>query len=129
MDEESGGMSMAGMYGRLGAIVWPIYLGVATGHPGNGVIPLDEPFDKPGYERGQIMWTKHADEKILGTARLWLPLGVFTHFVWCWSPDPGPMSLVNATQMEHPLVVTEVPFALDVDPITYMDVLPKAEAR
>jgi hypothetical protein len=108
----------------LGAIVWPVYLGMSTGHPGvvEGAVPLHEPFDDIDYERGQITWVRQPDGEILGRARVCIPKGVWTHYVFCSGFQPA--ALLGARALEQPLVFDRAGF-VDVDPIYNREVLPR----
>ena len=101
------------LQGRFSAIMWPLHLGVSQGDV--------EPFGLDGYERGPIDW-EWRDGQILGKARVWVPKGTWTHHVFCTSPLRE--SVMDYRQMEHPLVFDRPGF-VDVDPITFLQVLPR----
>lgn len=102
----------------LQATVWPVYIGVSNGHPGGEKLPAGEPFDNPDYARGQIRWTTHEDGSITGRARIYLPKGIWTHFVFC-SGCHQP-SMMGQVKMDQP-VVFDRPGFMDVDPINNGD--------
>lgn len=104
---------LGGGVGVFGAVVWPTYLGAATGHPGAGPRANNEP-DDPYYERGQITWELEG-EKIVGRATLHVPAGTYTHLVFCHGPT-GLDMMIDHTQFEHPLVY-ERAGVMDVYPI------------
>ena len=119
--------SSAGGHGQLSVIVWPVYLGAALGEPGNGTVALGEPYGEPNYQRGQITWTDHGDGVILGSARIYLPKGIWTHLVFCSGWHRDAVMDGGYTQMEHPIVFDR-PGILNVDPIRNQDVLPRQGA-
>jgi hypothetical protein len=118
---------MAGVHASLGAIVWPVYLGACTGHPGEvpGSNPLHEPFGDINYTRGQITWVRQPDDEILGWAKIWVPAGVYTHYAFCSSYQQN--GLMGSSQMPYP-VVFDKPGMIHVDPIKNQDVLPRGDA-
>ena len=101
------------LQGRFSAIMWPLHLGVSQGDV--------EPYGLDRYERGPIEW-EWRDGKILGKARVWVPKGTWTHHVFCTSTTRE--SVMDYRQMEHPLVFDRPGF-VDVDPITFLQVLPR----
>jgi hypothetical protein len=107
--------------GTLGAIVWPTYMGVATGDPGQGQTPEHEPWGEPDYERGQIHWHTE-DGQIYGKAQVCAPKGVYTHFVFCRGCDRP--SMMDNNQLDQPIVFDRAGF-IDIDPIQFTDYLPR----
>lgn len=107
--------------GFLSISVWPTYMGVACGDPGDGPVPNHEPWDEYGYERGQIHW-RNEDDKVLGRAQVWCPKGVYTHLVFC-SGCVQP-AMMGFRPLEQPIVFDR-PGLIEVDPIHNQDVLPR----
>ena len=99
-------------------VVWPVYIGAALA----GSTPpftLAEPHNG-GYERGTIVWTPVPDERqVIGRARILLPPGTYTHFLYFHHPSKP--QVCGVAQMDHPLVCTEPLTILDVDPILNQD--------
>ncbi len=111
-------------HGRLSITVWPTYLGLSQGDPGLGPIPNHEPWGDINYNRGQIWW-RTEDGMILGRAQVFVPKGVWTHFLFC-SGCIQP-TLMGANQLEQPIIFDR-PGIIDVDPIHNQDVLPRLPA-
>jgi hypothetical protein len=105
-------------------VVWPVYLGAASGHAGDGPLPANEPYDDPNYRRGQILWTKRSSVT-QGRAVIQLPKGVWTHYVFCSGDQPATM--MRCVHMEQP-VVFDRPGFLEVDPIHNHTVIPRLGA-
>lgn len=104
--------------GTLSAVVWPIYIGAAL----EGTTPpfsCEEPHNG-GYERGQIIWTPVSDDRqVIGRARIVLPPGTYTHFVYFLHPSRP--QACGVAKMDHPFTCTEPVTYLDVDPIVNAD--------
>ena len=105
-------------FGKVKFIVWPAYIGVCSAHLGTPPFALGEPSDDPNYERGQIDW-REENGLILGRARIIVPQGVYTHFVYFQHPTAR--HITGATRMPHPLRMTHQRNVIDVDPITNED--------
>ena len=107
-----------GAQGRLAVTVWPVYIGAAL----EGATPpftISEPHNG-GYERGQIVWTPVPDARqVIGRARITLPPGTYTHFLYFHTPARP--QVCGVVQMDHPLVCTQPLTYLDVDPIVNND--------
>jgi hypothetical protein len=95
--------------------VWPTFLGVAGQI--NGSDTVREPFGVPNYERGQIDWSANAAGEVVGKARVCLPAGVYTHYVF-WAGPQQLSSVMGMTKLDEP-VVFDRPGFLDVDPINH----------
>ena len=99
--------------GVLSAVVWPTYVGVAM----EGCTPpfsINEPING-GYQRGQIQWTPVPDERqVIGRARIIVPPGTFTHYVYFRHPSKP--QACGVMKMDHPFRCTEIT-TLDLDPI------------
>ena len=85
--------------GKLAVVVWPAYIGAAL----EGATPpfaVNEPHNG-GYQRGQIHWYPVLDDRqVVGRARLTLPPGTYTHFVYFKHPTrPQPCGVAK---MAHP---------------------------
>ena len=105
--------------GRLAVVVWPIYIGAALVGATPPFTALSEPHNG-GYERGQIVWTPVPDARqVIGRARITLPPGTYTHFLYFHHPVRP--QLCGVVQMDHPLVCTQPLTYLDVDPIVNND--------
>jgi len=106
-----------GVDGTLSFVVWPVYIGAAL----EGTTPpfsIDEPING-GYQRGTILWTPVDDRRqVIGRARILLPAGTYTHFVYFHHPTKR--QACGVMQMDHPFVCTELT-VLDVDPIENQD--------
>jgi hypothetical protein len=104
--------------GAFGAVVWPVYIGAAMA----GATPpftISEPHNG-GYERGQILWVPVPDARqVIGRARLILPPGIYTHFLYFHHPTRS--QTCGVVQMDHPLRCTQPLTVLDVDPIINND--------
>jgi hypothetical protein len=109
-------------FGRLGVVIWPTYMGAATADPGEGPVPLHEPFDDIDYSRGQIVWYTQPDGDILGSARVYVPKGVYTHFVFCHGPVRELM--IGKRQLEQPIIFDRAG-VIDIEPIQNKDYLPR----
>lgn len=109
-------------FGVLGAIVWPTFMGCSTGEPGPGPVPLNEPFEDFNYKRGQIVWVTQPDGDVLGAAQVFVPKGVFTHFLFCHGP--GPDLMIGAKQLDQPIIFDR-PGVVDITPIRNQDYLPR----
>lgn len=108
--------------GVLKVTVWPVMIGAASDHPGNGLVPLNEPRGDSDYQRGQIDWTSRPDGTVTGAARVWLPKGVFRYLLFCSGPHEE--ALMGSTSLEQPIVFDR-PGYIDIDPIQNQDVLPR----
>lgn len=86
--------------------MWPAYIGLAT--DGQQFLPVDQ--------RAQISWRPEGDT-IVGEARVWVPKGVYTRFVFYQSPD-GPQSAEMLLPHPH---VQPVDGWVTVDPIQNTD--------
>lgn len=95
-------------HGRLAIAVWPVYLGLAEA---TSESILREPTEHLDYERGRIDWFDTANG--LGRARVYLPKGQYTHFVFCTGPREN---VIGVEQMAHPLLFDRSGY-VDVDPI------------
>lgn len=111
----SGGLE-PGNHGKLTAVVWPPYVGLWTA--------LGEPLDDPNYSRGMIRWRTEKDGTILGSARITVPTGAFTHLVFFSGPGLPHPSMGVPQKLEHP-VVFDRPGFIDIDPIQNQDYLPR----
>jgi hypothetical protein len=122
VDEPQPGEVNTGVHAALGAIVWPIYVGVSSCHPGAvvGAYPMGEPWGHPDYERGQITWERQPptlltpEGEILGRALIHVPAGIWTHYVFASGYQQA--ALMDATQMEFPTVLTQAT-VIDLRPI------------
>lgn len=113
MNEQPGGGD-----GTLSVVVWPTYIGVAREGP-TPPFSCDEPHNG-GYQRGQITWTAVPDgREVIGRARILVPPGTYTHFVYFHHPTRP--QACGVVKMPHPLRCTEPITVLDVDPITNAD--------
>lgn len=102
-------------FGEFTVVVWPTYIGVASGVNGS----VAEPLTHPDYQRGQIAWTPVDDARqVIGRGRIYCPPGTYTHFVYYQHPTQ--MRLVGVQQMDHPVVFSQLTI-LDVDPIENHD--------
>jgi hypothetical protein len=105
-------------HGRLGVTVWPVYIGCSL----TGSTPpwaIAEPHNG-GYERGTILWTPVPDARqVIGRARILLPPGVYTHFLYFHHPVGG--KCCGVAKMDFPLHCTEPVTVLDIDPIVNND--------
>lgn len=113
--------------GVLSVDVWPVYLGVATAHPGNpfeSTVALNEPYDDMDYNRGQISW-RTVDGQILGNATVFAPKGIYTHLVFFRGPHRE--AFQGAEPLEHPLVFDRAGM-IEVDPITNQERMPRNNA-
>ncbi len=109
--------------GLLSGIVWPVYMGVATGDPGPvWAAPLVEPFGDINYNRGQINWVPQKNGDVLGTAEVFVPKGVYTYLVFC----AGPLQhgIIGCRPLEQPLIFDR-PGIVDISPIRNRDYLPR----
>lgn len=118
----TGGEPGGGGFGVLGATVWPTYMGVATGDPGEGPVPLHEPYDHIDYSRGQIRWRTEPDGMILGKAQVFAPKGVYTYFLFCHGPTRG--LVIGKRQLDQPIIFDRAG-VIDIDPIENRDYLPR----
>jgi hypothetical protein len=104
--------------GSLGITIWPVYIGAAL-VDSTPPFTISEPHDG-GYGRGQIIWTPVPDARqVIGRARIMLPPGTYTHFLYFHHPTRP--QACGVMQMDHPLVCTEPVTILDVDPIVNND--------
>ena len=114
-------------FGELSAIVWPPYMGLATGYPGPpGAVAENEPHDDINYARGQIMWRSEPDGTIVGGVKIFVPKGIYTHVVFFSGPHHV-HPLMGANQFEQPLVFDR-PGIVEIDPVQNLDVLPRQSA-
>jgi hypothetical protein len=104
--------------GTLGVVVWPVYIGAAM----EGATPpfhVNEPHNG-GYRRGTIAWIPVPDSRqVIGRARILVPPGVYTHFVYFHHPVAG--QCCGVAKMDFPVHCTEPLTVLDVDPIVNSD--------
>ena len=107
--------------GFLAVDVWPTYMGIATGHPGEGPVPDHEPFEHLDYHRGQIHWSTQ-NGQVVGCSRVCAPAGVYTHLVFCYGPIREMMA--GFDQLEHPIVFDRSGH-VDINPIQNQDYLPR----
>lgn len=98
----------------LGVEVWPLYVGVTDG--------AAEPTGID-YQRGQILWNTHPDGQVLGAARVYVPKGTWTHYVFYSGPQPA-ATVMGIVVMEHPIVFDRAGI-VDVDPIRNRDIMPR----
>ena len=104
--------------GYLSVTVWPVYIGCAL-EDSTPPHTLAEPHNG-GYERGTIVWTPVPDgRQVIGRARIVLPPGVYTHFLYFHHPSRP--ACCGVAKMDHPLTCTEPVTILDVDPILNSD--------
>lgn len=113
--------SLVAGQGHLGAVVWPTYMGVSTGDPGLGPIAMHEPYGDINYSRGQITWHTQPDGDVLGSAQVFAPKGVYTHFLFCH----GPAALVIGNRRIDQPIVFDRPGIIDIEPIRNQDHLPR----
>jgi hypothetical protein len=122
MSDEPIGQVNTGVRASLGAIVWPVYVGVSNCHPGAivGACPIGEPWGHRDYERGQITWERQAptlltpEGEILGRAMIRVPAGIWTHYVFCSGFQQA--ALMDATQMDFPTALQQAT-VIDLRPI------------
>ncbi len=117
-------MTEAGGLGIFGAIVWPTYIGLAHDDPGEGPVPLHEPYEEFDYARGQIIWVTQPDGDILGTARICAPKGVYSYLIFCHGPNRELM--IGKDKFDHPIIFDRAGF-IDIVPIRNADYLPRRE--
>jgi len=102
--------------GVLTPIVWPTYIGVASGINGT----VTEPIGHADYERGQIFWTPVDDARqVIGRSRITCPAGEYNFFVYFQHPTAR--RLVGFVEMDHPVRFTAPVNVLDVEPIENHD--------
>ena len=118
-------MTELGSPGVLGVVVWPTYVGVSGGDPGPGPVPEGEPYEDINYSRGQITWQTEPDGRVWGAAQVFVPKGVWTHFLFCHGPNRELM--IGQRQLEQPIIFDR-PGIIDVDPIENRDYLPRRPA-
>lgn len=119
---EDFGAESTGVRATLGAIVWPVYVGVSNGHPGGvvGAVPIGEPWGHPDYERGQITWERqppsvlYPEGEILGRALIKAPPGIWTHWVFCSGFQQA--ALMDTTPMDFPTALQQCTI-IDLRPI------------
>lgn len=96
--------------GVLSMLIWPTHIGVAT--------DFGEPGTSNYYDRGTISWHPDHDPehqgKLIGRARIHIPAGTYTHFIFYHAPIGGRHS--SLLQMEHPYVAA-TDGVMDVWPI------------
>lgn len=117
--------------GKLSVEVWPPYIGMATAHPGppGAVAPAGEPFADPDYTRGMIMWRHEPDpqspngQRVVGSAKIWLPKGVFTHVVFFFGPHSS-HQVAGCNPLEQPIMFDR-PGMINIDPIRNQQYLPR----
>jgi hypothetical protein len=104
---------VGGGFGTLKGVVWPVYIGAAL----EGPLPphsCDEPHNG-GYQRGTITWEPVPDSRqLVGRARILLPAGFYTHFVFFTHPSKP--QACGVTKMAHPMDLR--------NPLTYVDIYP-----
>lgn len=104
--------------GTLGLIVWPAYIGAVNAELGLPPFALAEPEVGEEYQRGQINWG-YRDGQIVGRARVLLPAGRFTH--WVYFQHPTDRAITGVKKMPHDLVFKLARNIVDVDPIVNDD--------
>lgn len=109
--------------GFLSFVVWPTYLGVSTADPGEGPVPLYEPYEDFDYSRGQIQWWTQSDGDVFGRARIYAPKGIYTYFVFCHGPVREMM--IGKTPIHGTPIVFDRAGFIDVEPIQNTDYLPR----
>lgn len=107
--------------GVLGVVVWPTFMGVSAGPPGPGPVPEHEPVGDLNYSRGQITWRTEPDGRVWGSAQVYAPRGVWTHFLFCHGPTE---MMIGERRLEHPIVFDR-PGIIDILPIENTDYLPR----
>lgn len=103
-------------FGVLSVHVWPVYVGLATGHPGDpseSVIALNEPFGDFNYERSQITW-ETINGEVLGRGTVSVPKGIYTHVVFFRGPHLE--AFQGAEQLQQP-VMFDRPGFIEINPI------------
>ena len=108
--------------GVLGAIVWPPYVGLASGDPGAGPVAEHEPYEDINYTRGQIVWRTLPDGEIVGAAQVAAPKGIYTHVVFFAGPQK-PM-MMGSNKFEQPIIFDH-PGIVEINPIANQDYLPR----
>lgn len=108
----------SGIAGTLSFVVWPVYVGVCNAELGTPPLFVDEPINDEVYERGQITWA-YENEKIVGRARVIVPMGFYTHLLYFQHPTKP--ELTGITKMLHPIRMTEIVNVIDVYPIVNDD--------
>lgn len=111
--------------GTLSIVVWPTYMGVSFGDPGLGPVPEHEPFEDINYSRGQITWRTDPDGRVWGSAQVFAPKGIYTHFVFCHGPVREMM--IGRRQLEQPIIFDR-PGIIDIEPIENQDYMPRRPA-
>lgn len=102
--------------GVLTVHVWPVYVGLSAGHPGDPLeIPVaaNEPYDDMNYERSQITW-ETVNGETLGRGVVAAPKGVYTHILFFRGPHPE--AFQDYEQLEQP-VVFDRPGFIEINPI------------
>ena len=99
--------------GVFSAIVWPVYVGFATGDPGPGPVPLHEPFGDINYQRGAIEWHRQPDGDVLGVVEVFVPKGIYTWAIFligdnAWGMN-GKAPLTQPQIFDRPGVITMAP--------------------
>lgn len=86
--------------------VWPVYVGVTDGDPGEPYGPCNgEPFYNLDYQRGQILWSTMPNGEIVGRATILVPAGNYTHLTYHYGPGvwPSGPQLMGKRQLDHGL--------------------------
>jgi hypothetical protein len=102
--------------GTLGVAVWPSYVGICVGDPGEGPHARWEPISAD-YKRGQITWGMENNE-VIGRAEILAPAGQFTHLAYFSGPEGACM--VGKVQLPHPILFPTAGH-IDVYPIRNAD--------
>lgn len=101
--------------GMFGANVWPMYIGVTDGFPGEGPSAVGEPGGLD-YRRGRIDWNVTDDGQVVGGATVFVPRGYYTHLAYFYHPSDALM--VGYTKLSHPLDYMFTPRGkIDIYPI------------
>lgn len=108
--------------GVLTVVVWPPYVGLTQGHPGEGPLAEHEPFEDMNYSRGQVVWRTPLPGVVMGRAEIYVPTGVYTHVAFFSGPQRA--ALMGTKPLEQPMVFNR-PGVVELDPIVNQDVLPR----
>lgn len=117
-------MSFGENFGELQFTVWPPYAGLSTSDPGVGPTAPGEPFEDLNYTRAMIQWRTEPDGDILGSARIYIPAGIFTHIVFFSGPGREHPLMAPAKKLDHPIVFDR-PGVVELNPIKNTDYLPR----
>jgi hypothetical protein len=87
-------MTLNSNEGTLSFAVWPVYAG-AVNEAG------EEPMGDRDYQRGQIRWAMNEQGRLVGSTRIRVPHGDWTHVLYCYNQtQPG---FIAAQKLAHPL--------------------------